>query len=73
VEKSVENASIFAEKSVILQSFYIRKSVIITYNNVRKTAIRTSLSNYREEEWMTNVPLYLIGNYFDSEFAAYGF
>ncbi|MCL2327593.1 MAG: ATP-binding protein [Bacteroidetes bacterium] len=30
-----------------------------------KTAIRTSLSNYRQEEWMTNVPLYIIGNYFD--------
>ncbi|MDR3340208.1 MAG: hypothetical protein LBT25_09000 [Candidatus Symbiothrix sp.] len=23
-------------------------------------AIRTSLSNYKEEEWMTNVPLYAI-------------
>ena len=30
-----------------------------------KTAIRTSLSNYREENWMTNVPLYLIGEYFN--------
>ena len=29
-----------------------------------QTAIRTSLSNYRKEEWMTNVPLYIIGNYF---------
>jgi predicted AAA+ superfamily ATPase len=29
-----------------------------------KTAIRTSLSNYREEDWMTNVPLYVIGNFF---------
>jgi predicted AAA+ superfamily ATPase len=28
------------------------------------TAIRTSLSNYRQESWMTNVPLYIIGNYF---------
>ncbi len=28
------------------------------------TAIRTSLSNYRREDWMTNVPLYIIGNYF---------
>ena len=26
-------------------------------------AIRTSLSNFREESWMTNVPLYIIGNY----------
>jgi predicted AAA+ superfamily ATPase len=27
-------------------------------------AIRTSLSDYRQESWMTNVPLYVIGNYF---------
>jgi predicted AAA+ superfamily ATPase len=29
-----------------------------------KVAIRTSLSDYRKESWLTNVPLYLIGNYF---------
>jgi predicted AAA+ superfamily ATPase len=29
-----------------------------------ETAIRTSLSNYRKEDWMTNVPLYIIGPYF---------
>jgi len=29
-----------------------------------KTAVRTSLSNYRQENWMTNVPIYIIGNYF---------
>ena len=29
-----------------------------------QTAIRTSLSNYRKENWMTNVPLYIVGNYF---------
>ncbi|GHT68666.1 hypothetical protein FACS189452_08720 [Bacteroidia bacterium] len=29
-----------------------------------QTAIRTSLSDYRKESWMTNVPLYIIGNYF---------
>ena len=28
------------------------------------TAIRTSLSNYHKESWLTNVPLYAIGNYF---------
>ena len=28
------------------------------------TAIRTSLSDYRQENWMTNVPLYAIENYF---------
>jgi len=30
-----------------------------------QTAIRTSLSNYRKEIWMTNVPLYIVGNYFN--------
>lgn len=25
-----------------------------------KTAIRTSMSKYREEEWLTNIPLYAI-------------
>ena len=28
-----------------------------------KNAIRTSLSDYRKESWLTNVPLYLIGDY----------
>ena len=32
------------------------------YNSTN--AIRTSLSDYRKESWMTNVPLYLIGDYF---------
>jgi predicted AAA+ superfamily ATPase len=27
-------------------------------------AIRTSLSDFKKENWMTNVPLYIIGNYF---------
>ncbi|MDR0619502.1 MAG: AAA family ATPase [Bacteroidales bacterium] len=29
-----------------------------------KNAIRTSLSDYRQESWMTNIPLYIIENYF---------
>lgn len=28
-----------------------------------KTAIRTSMSNYREQEWMVNVPLYVLDKY----------
>jgi predicted AAA+ superfamily ATPase len=31
------------------------------------TAIRTSLSNYRKESWMTNVPLYIIGDYLKTQ------
>jgi len=31
-----------------------------------QTAIRTSLADYRAESWMTNVPLYIIGNYFQN-------
>jgi predicted AAA+ superfamily ATPase len=29
-----------------------------------KNAIKTSLTDYRQEEWMTNVPLYIIADYF---------
>ena len=32
-----------------------------------QAAIRTSLSDYRQESWMTNVPLYLIGDYFNRD------
>ena len=32
-----------------------------------QTAIRTSLSDYRTETWLTNVPLYIIGNYFEAK------
>lgn len=31
-----------------------------------KTAIRTSLSDYREESWMTNIPLYAFDRFFES-------
>ncbi|MDR0873149.1 MAG: ATP-binding protein [Prevotellaceae bacterium] len=31
-----------------------------------QTAIRASLSDYRKETWLTNVPLYIIGNYFNN-------
>jgi predicted AAA+ superfamily ATPase len=30
-----------------------------------QTAIRSSLSDYRKESWMTNAPLYLIGEFFN--------
>lgn len=30
-----------------------------------KTAIRTSLSDFRKERWMTNVPLYIVEKYFN--------
>jgi predicted AAA+ superfamily ATPase len=30
-----------------------------------KIAVRTSLSNYRQESWLTNVPLYIVGYYFN--------
>jgi predicted AAA+ superfamily ATPase len=32
-----------------------------------QTAIRTSLSDFSQESWMTNVPLYIIGNYFSAD------
>ena len=30
-------------------------------------AIRTSMSNYRKEAWLTNVPLYAIGSYLEKQ------
>jgi predicted AAA+ superfamily ATPase len=36
-----------------------------------QTAIRTSLSNYRQESWMTNVPLYIIGDYLSDSHNTY--
>ena len=29
-----------------------------------KIAVRTSMSDYREEDWLVNVPLYMVSNYF---------
>ena len=36
------------------------KSFVGRYNT--KINVRTSMSNYRKEEWLVNIPLYLIGN-----------
>ncbi len=33
--------------------------------NPPEKAIRTSMSNYREQDWMTNVPLYLLSEFFN--------
>lgn len=32
-----------------------------------KMAIRTSMSNYREQEWMVNVPLYILDKYIETK------
>ncbi|MDR2557068.1 MAG: ATP-binding protein [Bacteroidales bacterium] len=34
--------------------------------NKPRIAIRTSLAQYKKESWMTNVPLYVIGEYFNN-------
>ena len=36
------------------------KSFVEKYNT--KINVRTSMANYREEEWLINIPLYCIGN-----------
>ena len=44
------------------------KSLKVYYNKFKpKIAIRTSMSNYREQEWMVNVPLYLLDNFLDKK------
>jgi predicted AAA+ superfamily ATPase len=35
------------------------------YHIIAAGSFRTSLSDYRKESWMTNVSLYIIGDYFD--------
>lgn len=32
-----------------------------------QTAIRTSMSNYREQDWMVNVPLFAVSKYLDRQ------
>lgn len=36
------------------------KSFVQRYNT--KINVRTSMSNYRREDWLVNIPLYMIGN-----------
>lgn len=36
------------------------KTFVQKYNN--KINVRTSMSNYKKEEWLINIPLYMIGN-----------
>ena len=38
----------------------ILKSFVQKYNT--PVNIRTSMSNYRKEEWLINIPLYSVGN-----------
>jgi hypothetical protein len=42
------------------------KSLKIYYQRYHpKMALRTSMSDFRQEEWMTNLPLYAIGELFE--------
>lgn len=44
------------------------KSLRVYCNKFKpKMAIRTSMSNYREQDWMVNVPLYVLDKYLDRE------
>ena len=35
---------------------------IFTEKYKNENAVRTSMSDYRKEEWLTNLPLYAVGN-----------
>ena len=40
------------------------KSLKVYYSKFKpKIAIRTSMSNYREQDWMVNVPLYILDKF----------
>ncbi|MEG0418260.1 MAG: DUF4143 domain-containing protein, partial [Gordonibacter sp.] len=40
------------------------KSLRVIYEKTGLHGVRTSMSDYREQDWMTNVPLWAIGAYF---------
>lgn len=40
------------------------KSLKVFCDKYGLKGIRTSMSDYREQEWMTNIPLYMIGSFF---------
>ena len=54
-----KNIPIEVKASENLQSKSL-KSFVNKYNT--KINVRTSMSNYRNENWITNIPLYSIGN-----------
>lgn len=62
VQHDTEIAAIEVKAEENLQSKSL-KAFHADYPNLK--CIRTSMADYRQEEWMDNVPLYAIGNYWD--------
>lgn len=58
IQLGKENIPIEVKANENLQAKSL-KSFVQRYDT--KTNIRTSMSDYRKEEWLTNIPLYLIG------------
>ena len=67
------------ELDFIIQKYYVypievkaevnlrAKSLKLTYDeNNSLRPIRFSMADYREQEWMVNVPLYLVSEWFES-------
>lgn len=42
------------------------KSLRVVYEKTGLHGVRTSMSDYREQDWMTNVPLWAVGAYFEN-------
>ena len=59
IQLGKNNVPIEVKSSENLQAKSL-KTFVEKYNT--KINIRTSLSDYREEKWLTNIPLYMIGN-----------
>ncbi len=59
VQIGKNNVPIEVKSNENLQSKSL-KSFVEKYNT--KINVRTSMANFREEEWLTNIPLYSIGN-----------
>ena len=53
----------FCTKFILIKMYRTKIKALIDWKNQPETAIRTSLSHYHKESWMTNVPLYAMGDY----------
>lgn len=42
------------------------KSLRVVYDKTGICGVRVSMSDYREQEWLTNIPLWAVGSYFDT-------
>lgn len=59
IQSGTNNIPIEVKSSVNLQAKSL-KTFVQKYGT--KINVRTSMADYKKEEWLTNIPLYMIGN-----------